>query len=883
MKHLGKTIKGVVLGAVFASIAAPMNAEDNLRLWYPKPASYWEEALPLGNGRLAAMVSGSVAQDTIQLNEDTFWSGSPYNNYNENCLTYLQQMRDGIQSGTEEGYVKAQKLALKYLVADKSQTSHGQIYESVGRLLLTFPGQTFVDEMAKNGNTKHPSTVRNYRRWLDLENATAGVSYECKGVKYTRTVFTSFKDNVTVVRLTASKAGKLDFITSFVGPEKTARIKCTSSIYDDNTLLVHSVPGKESEENIPCKLECYTFIRIVDNDGMVKGGTQSVKTVATADSQTVPTLDVKNATDVTLIISSATNFVNYKDISADAKAKALSFVEAWQNKKYETALSEHEAKYKEQFDRVKLSLGDNREQSAKDTETRIKEFSTVSDPSLAAMYFQFGRYLLISSSQPGSQPANLQGVWNPDGRQYPAWDSKYTTNINVEMNYWPAEVTNLSECHLPFLQLVKDVSETGKQSAEKMYGCKGWTLHHNTDLWRATGAVDYVSAAVWPTCNAWFCSHIWEHYLYTGDKKFLAEYYPVMKGAAEFYQDFLYKDSVTGYMVAGPSVSPENHPGKWKYTDDKGKSQSCAVFQGITMDNAMIYDLLKNTSTAARTLGIDEAFSKEIDELRDKISPMRIGKYGQLQEWQEDWDPEYSGHRHLSHLWGAYPGSQVSPYDNTDLYQGVHKSLVGRGDASRGWSMGWKVCLWARMLDGNHAMTLIKNQLKLKNPNSTIRDMDGGTYANMFDSHPPYQIDGNFGCCAGIAEMLVQSHAGFIHILPALPPEWKKNGEVKGLCARGGFEITDLNWTDGKVTLLKIKSKVGGNLRLRTATPLKLADGTSLRLAEGDNTNPLMQPYRMPAPIVKDKSKIPATFLPETVLYDIPTEAGQEIVLVCRN
>lgn len=883
MKHLGKTIKGVVFGAVLASIAAPMNAEDNLHLWYPKPASYWEEALPLGNGRLAAMASGSVAQDTIQLNEDTFWSGSPYNNYNENCLTYLQQMRDGIQSGTEEGYVKAQKLALKYLVADKSQTSHGQIYESVGRLLLTFPGQTFVDEMVKNGNTKHPSTVRNYRRWLDLENATAGVSYECKGVKYTRTVFTSFKDNVTVVRLTASKAGKLDFITSFVGPEKTARIKCTSSIYDDNTLLVHSVPGKESEENIPCKLECYTFIRIVDNDGMVKSGTQSVKTVATADSQTVPTLDVKNATDVTLIISSATNFVNYKDISADAKAKALSFVEAWQNKKYETALSEHVAKYKEQFDRVKLSLEDNREQSAKDTETRIKEFSTVSDPSLAAMYFQFGRYLLISSSQPGSQPANLQGVWNPDGRQYPAWDSKYTTNINVEMNYWPAEVTNLSECHLPFLQLVKDVSETGKQSAEKMYGCKGWTLHHNTDLWRATGAVDYVSAAVWPTCNAWFCSHIWEHYLYTGDKKFLAEYYPVMKGAAEFYQDFLYKDSVTGYMVAGPSVSPENHPGKWKYTDDKGKSQSCAVFQGITMDNAMIYDLLKNTSTAARTLGVDEAFSKEIDELRDKLSPMRIGKYGQLQEWQEDWDPEYSGHRHLSHLWGAYPGSQVSPYYNTDLYQGVHKSLVGRGDASRGWSMGWKVCLWARMLDGNHAMTLIKNQLKLKDPNSTIRDMDGGTYANMFDSHPPYQIDGNFGCCAGIAEMLVQSHAGFMHILPALPLEWKKNGEVKGLCTRGGFEITDLKWTDGKVTLLKIKSKVGGNLRLRAATPLKLADGTSLRLAEGDNTNPLMQPYRMPAPIVKDKSKIPATLLPETVLYDIPTEAGQEIELVCRN
>lgn len=880
MKHFGKTIKSIVLVAIFTSISSLIHAENNLRMWYPKPASYWEEALPLGNGRLAAMVSGSVAQDTIQLNEDTFWSGSPYNNYNENCLTYLQQIRDCMQSNTEAGYIKAQKLALKNIVADRTKTSHGQIYESVGRLLLTFPGQTFSDEIAKSGNTKHPSTVKNYRRWLDLENATSGVSYECKGVKYTRTVFTSFKDNVVVIRLTASKAGKLDFITSFVGPEKTARIKCTSSKYDDNTLLVHSFPGKESEENIPCKLECYTFIRIVDNDGIVKNGKQSVKTLATADSQTVPTLNVKNATDVTIIVSSATNFVNYKNISADAKCKALSFIEAWQNKKYDTALAEHEEKYKEQFDRVKFTLGENLEQSVKDTETRIKEFSTASDPSLVAMYFQFGRYLLISSSQPGSQPANLQGIWNPDGRQYPAWDSKYTTNINVEMNYWPAEVTNLSECHLPFLQLVKDVSETGKQTAEKMYGCKGWALHHNTDLWRATGAVDNVSAAIWPTCNAWFCSHIWEHYLYTGDKKFLAEYYPVMKGAAEFYQGFLYEDSITGYMVAGPSVSPENHPGKWKYTDDNGKSQNSAVFQGITMDNAMIYDLLKNTSTAAKTLGVDSTFSKDIDKLRDKISPMRIGKYGQLQEWQEDWDWEYSGHRHLSHLWGAFPGSQVSPYENTDLYQGVHKSLVGRGDASRGWSMGWKVCLWARMLDGDHAMTLIKNQLKLKDPNATIRDQDGGTYANMFDSHPPYQIDGNFGCCAGIAEMLVQSHAGFLHILPALPLEWKKNGEVRGLCTRGGFEITDLKWVDGKVTLLKIKSRVGGNLRLRSATPLKFVDGTGLHLAEGKNTNPLMQPYHMPAPIVKDKSKIPETLLPETILYDIPTIAGQEIEFV---
>lgn len=879
MKKKNVTVRRALFAAAIFFLSMAAQADD-LLMWYPKPASYWEEALPLGNGRLAAMVSGSVAQDTIQLNEDTFWSGSPYNNYNENCKTYLQQMRDGLQKGTQDGYIEAQKLALKYMVADRSKTSHGQIYESVGRLLLTFPGQTFSDEIAKNGNVSNPISVTNYKRWLNLKDATVGVSYECDGVKYARTVFTSFKDNVTVIRLTADQAGKLNFVTSFVGPEKTNRIKATVTAYDNNTLMVRSYPGRNDEENIKNELECYSFIRIVSNDGTLKVGTQSVKTSAMASAQNVPSLEVNGATEVTLIVSSATNFVDYSDISADAQAKALGYIEAWQNKNYDTALSEHIGLYKEQFGRVSLSLGDNTTQSAKDTETRISEYSTTSDPSLASMYFQFGRYLLISSSQPGSQPANLQGIWNPDGRQYPAWDSKYTTNINVEMNYWPSEITNLSECHQPFLQLIKDVSVPGRESAEKMYGCNGWMLHHNTDLWRMTGAVDNATSAIWPTCNAWFCSHIWEHYLYSGDKNFLAEYYPILKGAAEFYQGFLYKDKNTGYMVAGPSISPENHPGLCKYTDDDGKNQNCAVFQGVTMDNAMIYDLLKNTATAARILGQDGSFANELDALRAQLPPMRIGKYGQLQEWQEDWDREYSGHRHLSHLWGAFPGSQVSPYENADLFQGVHKSLVGRGDDSRGWSMGWKVCLWARMLDGDHAMTLIKNQLKLKNPNATISDANGGTYANMFDSHPPFQIDGNFGCCAGIAEMLVQSHAGFMHILPALPSEWKAEGEVKGLRTRGGFEITDMKWAYGQLVSLKIKSNVGGNLRLRTATPLKFADGTALQIAQGENTNPLMQPYNMPEPVVKDKAKIPETLLPETSLYDIPTTAGQEIELV---
>lgn len=816
-------------------------AQQDLTLWYSSPSKAWTDALPLGNGRLGAMVYGIPQRDTIQINEDTFWSGSPYQNNNPNSSKSLKKIQQYLQ---DENYIDAQKLALTNIIADRNITSHGQVYQSIGNLILDFPGH---------------EKFTNFNRKLDLNTAIATTNYTIGNIQYQREIFTSFPDQLIIIHLTSNKKGTISFSTSFVGPLKKNMVTVATTVPSgQNELLVAT--GKctrEKEENILNLLHFNSQIKVNSKGGVQKANSNSI--------------NVSNADEVTIYISVATNFKNYKDISGDAEKKASEYLTNF-SKDYQTVKKDHIAAYQKQFKRVELNLGQS-SQKNKPTDQRIAEFAKNDDPGLVSTYFQFGRYLLISSSQKGTQPANLQGIWNPNSGQYPAWDSKYTTNINVEMNYWPAEVTNLTECHDPFIQLVKDVSITGKQTASEMYNSRGWTLHHNTDLWRMTGAVDK-TAGIWPTCNAWFSSHLWEKYLFSGDNNYLKEIYPILKSASEFYQDFLIKDKKTDYLIVSPSISPEHTPGLHNYEETKPDGsivkERCNVYAGVTMDNQMVFDLLSNTIDTAKILGIDKDFSKQLENLRSQLPPMQIGKYSQLQEWLEDWDKKNDAHRHLSHLWGMFPGRQISAFQTPELFEASRNSLIGRGDASRGWSMGWKVCLWARYLDGNHAYKLIQNQLHLKPANATIKDPDGGTYSNMFDAHPPFQIDGNFGCTAGIAEMLIQSHDGALSLLPALPDAWKE-GSVSGLRARGGFEIEKMIWKNNKLASIIIKSNLGGNLRLRSYHQLA---GNNITKAKEENPNYFYQFQPIEKAKISPQAKLEGTNIKTVYEYDIDTKKG---------
>jgi alpha-L-fucosidase 2 len=804
------------------------NAQNDslLKLWYDHPAQQWVEALPIGNGRLGAMVFGNPSTEQIQLNESTVWAGSPYNNANPKALKALPIIRKLIFEGD---YEKAQDMANKDII---SQTAQGMPYQTVGSLYLHFPGS---------------EKYTNYYRDLNINDATATVKYNADSIAFKRVVFASFPDQVIIVRLTADKPGKINFTATMNSPEKVV----VSTQRKDELEL----DGKTTDhEGIEGKVKFSSLVKIVNSGGEVTSNDTSIS--------------VTGADTATIYISIATNFINYHELGADQLKRAEDYLYGALKKNYAEALRDHIAYYQKFFNRVKLNLGIT-DSIKNPTDVRISEFDQGNDPQLVSLYFQFGRYLLISSSEPGGQPANLQGIWN--SQLYPPWDSKYTVNINTEMNYWPSEVTNLSEMSDPLVQMLKELSIAGRKTAKEMYGASGWVLHHNTDIWRVTGGIDGAYWGMWPSGGAWLSQQLWYRYIYNGNEQFLSSVYPILKGASEFFNDFLIPEPSHNWLVVSPSVSPENSPAIHpKYS----------ITAGATLDNQLVFDLFTETIKAANILGKDKNFADTLESKLKRLPPMQIGHWGQLQEWLHDWDSPDDHNRHVSHLYGLYPSNQISPFRTPKLFEAAKTSLIARGDESTGWSMGWKVNLWARLLDGNHAYKLIKDQLRL------VGNLDhhvhfgegGGTYPDMFDAHPPFQIDGNFGCTAGIAEMLLQSQDGFIFILPALPDAWA-NGSVSGLKARGGF-IVNIEWKNGKASKVKIKSLLGGDCRVRSYDKLTAAGDFKLQQAKGENPNPFYIVPDIKKPLISPEAKVEHVELKKSYLYDFKTEAGKEYTLV---
>ncbi|MDP9955877.1 alpha-L-fucosidase 2 [Epilithonimonas hungarica] len=791
------------------------------KLWYDKPAKQWVEALPVGNGRLAAMVFGNPSQEKLQLNEATFWSGGPSRNDNTDGPKVLDSIRYYLFNGN---YKRAQILADKGLTA---KTLHGSAFQNIGDFMLDF---------------SNVNDVKNYYRELDIEKAITKTTFTSNGINFKREVFASIPDNVIVIKLSSDKKNALNFTANF-----TSELKKNVKAIDSNTLQMDGLSS--TLDGIQGQVKFNALAKFIN-----KGG----KTEVLSNG-----ISVRNADEVMILISIATNFTDYKTLNTDEVLKSKKYISEAEQKNFKTLFQNHLNAYQTYFKRVDFDLGTS-ESAKQPTDIRIKNFATSYDPELVALYYQFGRYLLISSSQPGGRPANLQGIWNNSNK--PAWDSKYTININTEMNYWPAEKTNLSEMHEPLIQMIKDLSESGKETAKVMYNSRGWVAHHNTDIWRITGVIDFANAGMWPMGGAWLSQHLWEKYLYNGDKNYLKSIYPVLKSATQFYEDFLVEEPTHKWLVVSPSMSPENIP---------NGHQGSALASGTTMDNQLMFDLFTKTKKVAEILNIDSDKIPVWNNIISKLPPMKIGKYGQLQEWAEDLDNPKDNHRHVSHLYGLFPSNQINPFTTPELLDASKTVLLHRGDVSTGWSMGWKVNLWAKLLDGNHANKLIKDQLTLVEKDGW--GSKGGTYPNLFDAHPPFQIDGNFGCTSGITEMLLQTQNGFIDILPALPDEWK-NGKISGLKTYGDFEIS-IVWENNRAKEITIKSNLGGNCRIRIPNKMELSGKTKLKKAEGKNPNHFFETPEIKKPIISSEAKLNTVVIRESMLYAFPTEPGKTYIL----
>ena len=752
-------------------------------LWFATPAAQWDEALPVGNGRLGAMVFGTVNEERIQLNENTYYAGGPYSTVVKGGYKHLPEIQKLVFEGKN---FEAHKLFGRHLMGYPVEQMK---YQGLANLHLFFD---------------HKSKPTEYKRKLDLATSITSVEYQADGIRYRREVFSSAPDQVIVVRLTADKPNSISFRANLRGVRNQTHSNYATDYFRMDTVGTDglAVTGK-SADYMGVKGQLRYEGRIKASN---EGGTMTTK---------FEDLIVKNATAITLTFVAATNFVNYKIVSADQHARVENDLKRLEGKTYESLKTAAVKDYKSFFDRVELNLPST-DNSYLPTTTRKVKYQTESDPSLAALVYNFGRYILISSSRPGQQPANLQGIWNDD--MNPSWDSKYTTNINTEMNYWPAESSNLSELTEPLFKMIKELSDQGSQVAKEHYGARGWVFHQNTDLWRVAAPMDGPSWGTFTVGGAWLCTHLWEHYEYTKDKKFLRNALPLMEGSVQFFLDFLVKDPSGKWLVTNPSTSPENFPnggGNGPFFDETTGAvlQGTTICAGSSIDMQILYDLFGYYLRANEELGIDSPLAAKVKEARSQLAPPQIGKSGALQEWFQDWTSLEENHRHFSHLYGLYPGRALWDQKTPALVQSYKNVLEERGDAGTGWSMSWKMALWARLGDGNRANKVFRNYLKDQN------------CAQLFAKcGKAMQVDGTLGATAAITELLMQSHDNGIKLLPALPSDWP-SGEFKGVCARGGFEL-DFQWVDGKLTEVKVLSKSGLPCRINTGWAATVSEGS---------------------------------------------------------